>query len=97
MDEILKISQAAKYLDCHPNTVRNHLSEWGFWRMPGSRIWRVRKSYLDLIKEKSNNIGRLALSVEEITSCRSTKDKTRGGLISQPQTEKELDDLLARM
>lgn len=97
--ETLTIKQAAKSLNCHPNTVRNHLIEWGFSQMPGSRVWRVEKSRLDLMVKGSNNSGRLALSVEEVTLCRSTKEKktARGGLISQRQVEKELDALLAQL
>lgn len=98
-DRILTIKEAAEYTGYSPKTIRNHTSDWRFFKMPNSRIWKVRKSDLDLIMKGENNTDRLALSVEEVKLCRSTKEKTvkHGGLISQPQTVRELDALLKRL
>ena len=97
--EHLTINQVAKELNCHPNTVRQHLADWGFFKMAGSKVWRVSRIDLDRVKKQANNADRLALSVEEVTLCRSTKEQktVRGGLISQPQAVKELDALLAQL
>ncbi|MCQ9124322.1 DNA-binding protein [Rodentibacter mrazii] len=99
MEETLTIKQVAKYLNLKERTVRNHIYDWGFFKMAGSRVWRIHKSDLDLLKKRSDNADRLALSVEEVQLCRSTKEtKTaRGGLILQPQAVKELDAQLARL
>ena len=94
--EALTISQAAEYLNCHYQTVYRHRKNWGFFKMAGSKVWRVTKSELDLHKEKANNPDRLALSVEEVNLCRSTKMTKSIGLISQRQAVKELDALLAQ-
>ncbi|MCR1837601.1 helix-turn-helix domain-containing protein [Pasteurella caecimuris] len=99
MEETLTIKQVAKYLNLKERTVRNHIYDWGFFKMTGSRVWRIHKSDLDLLKKRSDNADRLALSVEEVQLCRSTKETkmARGGLISQPQAVKELDAQLARL
>lgn len=99
MTEYLRIKDVAKELKLSVRTVRNHIHQWGFFRMKGSRIWLIKRSDLDLLKKRSNNTDRLALSVEEVTLCRSTKEKktVRGGLISQPQVVRELDARLARL
>lgn len=99
MEETLTIKQVAKHLNLSQSAVRNHLSDWGFFKMKGSNRWLIHKSDLDLLKKRANNDDRLALSVEEVKLCRSTKEQktVRGGLISQPQAVKELDVRLARL
>lgn len=94
--EHLTIKQAAKELKFHHSTVRKHLLEWKFFQMPGSRVWRVRRSDLERVKEIMNNPDRLALSVEEVKLCRSTKEEKYTGLLSLPRVAKELDVLLAQ-
>lgn len=97
--EHLTINQVAKELNCHPNTVRQHLADWGFFKMAGSRVWRVKRSDIDRVKKQANNDRGVSLSVEEKRKCRSTDEKqtVRGGLISQPQTARELREALARL
>lgn len=97
--ETLTIRQVADHLNLSQSAVRNHLYDWGFFKMKGSNRWLIHKSDLDLLKERANNTDRSALSVEEVKLCRSTKEKkaVRGGLISQPRVVRELDDLLARL
>lgn len=106
--EHLTINQVAKELNCHPNTVRQHLVDWGFFKMESSAVWRIsrenferakRRASIDQIKKRSDNDRGLSLSVEEKRKCRSTEDKqtARGGLISQPQTARELREALARL
>ncbi|MGX2974914.1 helix-turn-helix domain-containing protein [Ursidibacter arcticus] len=99
MEETLTIKQVADYLQMDYQTVFKHRFRWGFFRMEGSNVWRITKSGLEKAQKRSNNADRLALSVEEVKLCRSTKEKkvTTGGLISQPRVVKELDTLLARM
>lgn len=97
--EHLTINQVAKELNCHPNTVRQHLADWRFFKMAGSKVWRVARTDLDRVKKQANNDRGLSLSVEENKKCRSTDEKqmARGGLISQPQTARELREALARL
>ncbi|WP_075290674.1 helix-turn-helix domain-containing protein [Histophilus somni] len=99
MEETLTIKQVAKHLNLSQSAVRNHLYDWGFFRMKGSNRWLIHKSDLDLLKKRANNSDRLALSVEEVTLCRSTEEQkmAHGGLISQPQAVRELDALLAQL
>ncbi|MDY5106923.1 helix-turn-helix domain-containing protein [Actinobacillus minor] len=96
MQQTLTMKETAEYLGCHYQTVYKHRQEWGFFKMKGSKIWRVLKSDLDLHKEKANNPDRLALSVEEEKLCRSTKETKSIGLLSQRQAVRELDALLAQ-
>lgn len=106
--EHLTINQVAKELNCHPNTVRQHLADWGFFKMVGSEVWRIKREDLerakkragiDPIRKRSDNDRGLSLSVEENKKCRSTDEKqtVRGGLISQPQTARELREALERL
>ena len=95
MQQTLTMKETAEYLGCHYQTVYKHRQAWGFFKMKGSKVWRVLKSDLDLHKEKANNPDRLALSVEEENLCRSTKETKSIGLLSQRQAVRELDALLA--
>ncbi|WP_373766345.1 helix-turn-helix domain-containing protein [Glaesserella sp.] len=98
MEKTLSIKQVAKYLNLAQNTIRSHAIEWGFFKMPGSRVWRINKNDLDRIKKRFNNSLRVDLvgCTNKDTLCQSTKDKTApyGGLISQHQVGRELDALL---
>ncbi|MFC2552787.1 MAG: helix-turn-helix domain-containing protein [Rodentibacter sp.] len=97
MGETLTIKEVAKLLKMSPSAVRGHLSEWGFFRLKGSRVWRINRTDLDKIKIKGNNPDRLALSVDEVKLCQSSNAAKHIGLISQPQAVVELENLLARM
>ena len=97
MSETLTIKQAAKYLNMSEGAVRNHVTDWGFFKLPGSNAWRVEVAHLDKIKIYGNNLDRLALSVDEVKLCQSSNAAKHIGLISQPQAVVELENLLARM
>ncbi|WP_324681546.1 helix-turn-helix domain-containing protein [Bibersteinia trehalosi] len=99
MEDTLSIKQVAQHLGMDYNTVYHHRFNWGFFRLKGSKLWRINKSDLEQLKKRSNNTDRLALSVDEVQLCRSSNEKktAHGGLISQPQAVKELDALLARL
>lgn len=98
MEETLSIKQAAKHLGMCYSTVYSHRLDWGFFQMKGSKLWRIHKSDLEQLKKRSNNTGRLALSVDEVTLCRSSNEMkpAHGGWILPHQTAKELDALLAQ-
>lgn len=95
VEEVLTISEAAAYLKCHYQTVYKHKEDWGFFKMEKSAIWRVLKTELDKRKKTENNTDRLALSVDEVNLCRSTKETKSIGLVSRHRAAKELDALLA--
>ncbi len=50
--EHLTINQVAKELNCHPNTVRQHLADWGFFKMVGSEVWRINREDLERAKRE---------------------------------------------
>ncbi|GAB1661259.1 DNA-binding protein [Mannheimia haemolytica] len=95
--ETLSIKQVANILNVSYWTVFNNRHRWGFYQMDGSRLWRVDKSNLDLLKKRSNNDRGLALSVGEEKLCRSEKEVTSITLTSTPLVEKELDALLKQL
>lgn len=97
MEETLTIKEVAALLKMNPSAVRGHLGEWGFFKLKGSRGWRILKADLKKIKVKGNNSDRLALSVDEVKLCQSSNAAKHIGLISQPQAVVELENLLARM
>lgn len=95
--ETLSIKQVATLLNLSYGTVFTHRHQWGFYRMKGSRLWRIDKSDLDLLKKRSNNDRGLALSVGEEKLCRSEREGTSITLTSIPLAERELDELLKRL
>lgn len=44
--EHLTINQVAKELNCHPNTVRQHLADWGFLKWQDLKFGELRESIL---------------------------------------------------
>ncbi|MDA3977680.1 DNA-binding protein [Gallibacterium sp. AGMB14963] len=99
MEQALSLKKAAKLLDMSYDAVYNHRHKWGFFKMPGSRLWRIYYSDLEKIREKQNNVCRLEMQVgDKEKQCRSTKKKmVYGGLISGHRADKELDALLKRL
>ncbi|OOH92159.1 DNA-binding protein [Pasteurellaceae bacterium 15-036681] len=95
--ETLSIKQVASILNVSYGTVFNHRHQWGFYKMEGSRLWRIDKTDLDLLKKRSNNDRGLVLSVGEEKLCRSEKEETSITLTSIPLAVKELDALLKRL
>lgn len=71
MEETLTIKEVAALLKMNPSAVRGHLGEWGFFKLKGSRGWRILKADLEKIKIKGNNSDRLTLSVDEVKLCQS--------------------------
>ena len=98
MGEILTIKQASKYLNMSESAVRNHLIGWGFFQMPGSRVWRVHRSYLDKIKKQGNNPRESTLFVSNKRGnlCHSTNGRAVTTLILQRKLAAELDARLKR-
>lgn len=95
--EALSIKQVANILNLSYRTVFNHRHKWGFYKMEGSRLWRMDKTDLDLLKKRSNNSRGLALSVGEEKLCRSEKEETSITLTSTPLVVRELDELLKQL
>ncbi|MGX2956381.1 helix-turn-helix domain-containing protein [Ursidibacter arcticus] len=95
--ETLSIKQVASILNVSYGTVFNHRHKWGFYKIKGSRLWRIDKTDLDLLKNRSNNDRGLALSVGEEKLCRSEREETSITLTSIPLAVKELDGLLKRL
>ena len=97
-DPILSIRQAAAYLGVSYHTIFHKRHALGF-QLPGGRKWYIKRSAIDNLSKKENNVLRLSLQVDkpENVLCRSTKEVTQtyGGSISEEQRAKELDALLA--
>lgn len=93
MGETLTIKEVAALLKMSPSAVRGHLSEWGFFRLRGSRVWRILRSDLDKIKEQGNNPRESTLFVNHKRGnlCHSTNGKAVTTLILQRQLAAELD------
>ncbi|MFK5238163.1 helix-turn-helix domain-containing protein [Glaesserella parasuis] len=71
------MNQVAKELNCHPNTVRQHLADWGFFKMAGSKVWRVKRSDLDRVKKNKRimTVGYLCRSRRKENVDLQTKSK----------------------
>lgn len=89
------LQEAAKLLHCHEQTVRK-LAKSG--KLAGSKIGRAWVFLVDdianLIRSGQNAPCLPVPGKDE--SWHFTKEVTRSGSVSQRQTEKELDDLLAQ-
>ncbi|TYB22525.1 helix-turn-helix domain-containing protein [Aggregatibacter actinomycetemcomitans] len=99
MNETLTIKETAAYLKMSVSAVRWHLSEWGFFKLPGSRLWRIRKADLDKISKQGNNQRESALFVSNNKRgalCRSTNGMAATTLILQRKLAAELDARLKR-
>lgn len=98
MGETLTIKEAAKYLNMSESAVRNHLTNWGFFKLPGSRVWRIRKADLDKIAKQGNNPRESTLFVRKKRGklCHSTNGMAVTTLILQRQLAAELDARLKR-
>ena len=62
--EILTIKEAAKLLNLSYNTVYARRLEWGFFRVPGVRGWRIYRADLDRQVKKANNAHRKGVYVD---------------------------------
>lgn len=97
MEKCLTVKEASKFLNVSEGTVRKHLHEWGFFRMIGSRVWRIKESDLEKYKQQGNNdLQVVSVGRKKDKLCRSTKEKKApsGGLILLRQAAAELDVLL---
>ncbi|MGV6989617.1 helix-turn-helix domain-containing protein [Testudinibacter sp. P80/BLE/0925] len=100
MEKALTINDVAEMLSLSYGTVYNHRYKWGFFKMEGSRIWRIYQSDLEKNRKKQNNVCRLEMQVgdKENPKCRSTKHQVvSGGLISERRAVRELDALLKQL
>ena len=98
MGETLTIKEVATLFKMSPSAVRGHLSEWGFFRLRGSRVWRILRPDLDKIKEQGNNPRASTLFVRNNSGnlCHSTNGTAVTTLILQRQLAAELDARLKR-
>ncbi|THA05472.1 helix-turn-helix domain-containing protein [Rodentibacter pneumotropicus] len=100
MEETLTIKQVAKYLNLKERTVRNHIYDWGFFKMAGSRVWRVYPSDLVKNRRKENNMRRLCVQVgdSEKRKCRSEKTNSAYGKSILPRrAASEFDAVVKRL
>lgn len=102
MNEALSIKEAAEYLNLSYQTVFHHRYQWGFFKMKGSRLWRVHKTTLDQNRETLNNVSRLCVQVGDKTmekqKCRSEKIKAASGKLTLPhRTASEFDAVVKRL
>ncbi|TCJ96189.1 hypothetical protein EV694_1741 [Volucribacter psittacicida] len=99
MEQALSIQDVADLLKMSYSAVYNNRERWGFFRMEGSRIWRIYKADLEKNRKKQNNVCRLEMQVgDKELQCRSTKKQmVSGGLISERRVAKELDTLLKQL
>ncbi|WP_077500273.1 DNA-binding protein [Rodentibacter rarus] len=100
MEQTLTIQEVAKELNISESSVRKHRLEWGFFRMEGSRIWRVYPSDLVKNRRKENNIRRLCVQVgdSEKKKCRSEKTNSAYGKSILPRrAASEFDAVVKRL
>ncbi|MCL4485035.1 MAG: helix-turn-helix domain-containing protein [Nitrospirae bacterium] len=91
----LTLTQAAEFLQFHPNWVRQEAKAG---RIPGRKIgreWRFVEEDLVVFIRSGYPESRQAPLVE-VSSCQSSKEEVRGGLISQRRAESVLDARLKR-
>ncbi|MBD3822732.1 MAG: helix-turn-helix domain-containing protein [Thiotrichales bacterium] len=93
----LTLQQAAKFLNCNPETVRRHASEG---KIPSAKLGRkwvfIEQDLAQYIRNQYSNAESVVQVVDnnEESLCQSTLETTSGGLISQHQTEVEYNALL---
>ncbi|OOF50703.1 helix-turn-helix domain-containing protein [Rodentibacter trehalosifermentans] len=100
MEQTLTIKEVAKELNIGETTIRKNLLNWGFFRMAGSKIWRVYPSDLEKNRREENNMRRLCVKVgdSEKRKCRSEKiNSAYGRSISPRQAASEFDAVVKRL
>ena len=91
------IKEAATFLKCHPDTVKKYVRSGLLNGRKIGRAWVFLSEDLVSLIRSGNNGQCLPMPCEkESASWHYTKEMARSGLISQRQTEKELDALLAQ-
>ncbi|MBS6026316.1 helix-turn-helix domain-containing protein [Haemophilus pittmaniae] len=100
--EILTIKEAAKLLNLSYNTVYARRLEWGFFRVPGVRGWRIYRADLDRQVKKANNAHRKGVRVGDKHNkeylCRSAKTSTASGKLTlQRKPASVFDRVVARL
>jgi hypothetical protein len=96
--ECLSVQQVADLLHLSYATVYEKRKAMGFFRLPGSRVWRITRQRLAQLTETNENRPRLSLRVDGENACQSAKIKNpvSTSLTSARQAAKELDVLLKR-
>ena len=82
MEQLLTIRDVARYLNLSETTVRKNRYKWGFFRIKGTRVWRIYREDLDRNRKKAENLADLYAKVgetQEKQKCRSAKTKTACG------------------
>ncbi|QIA76702.1 helix-turn-helix domain-containing protein [Rodentibacter caecimuris] len=100
MEQTLTIQQVAKELNISETSIRKNLINWGFFRMEGSRVWRVYPSDLVKNRRKENNMRRLCVQVgdSEKRKCRSEKTNSAYGKSILPRrVASEFDAVVKRL
>lgn len=96
--ECLSVQQVADLLHLSYATVYEKRKTMGFFRLPGSRVWRITRQRLAQLTETNDNRPRLSLRVDGESKCQSAKIKNPASTMSTSarQAVSELDALLTR-
>ena len=96
--ETYNVTQAAAYLKCHPETVREMIRSGKLLAAKVGRSYCIRQIHLDaLIAEAENQAVQALARSRSKQQCPSINEKTVSGtLIFGHRAAAELDNLLAR-
>lgn len=90
----LNVARLAARLNVSKSTIYRDPTKFHMFKVGGQ--WRANEESLEKFSHRDNNVIRLAVVGKDFKKCRSTKEVKHTGLMSPCQTDRELDDLLAR-